>query len=278
MPNLAIQAQAQEINAVAKFESDLHNLLALLGKEDVNVVAPGTAFKIYKSSGTLSAASVAEKALIPDSNIAMDDGTLVEITFDKYRNLVSIEKIAKVGYGTAVGGANASLIRQAQAKVRQSIIAATNATGVGTASAATFKAKLAKGAAYVAKKFEDEVFTPIHFVNTDDAYDYLGAADITVQNAFGISYIANFMGLGTVILDSNVTAGTVFSTACENLDVVAANCTMIDGMEMTTDESGLLAVHVSPKYENGAIETVVYSGIRALPVFADRICKVTTAA
>lgn len=278
MPNLAIQAQAQEINAVAKFESDLHNLLALLGKEDVNVVAPGTAFKIYKSSGTLSAASVAEKALIPDSNIAMDDGTLVEITFDKYRNLVSIEKIAKVGYGTAVGGANASLIRQAQAKVRQSIIAATNATGVGTASAATFKAKLAKGAAYVAKKFEDEVFTPIHFVNTDDAYDYLGTADITVQNAFGISYIANFMGLGTVILDSNVTAGTVFSTACENLDVVAANCTMIDGMEMTTDESGLLAVHVSPKYENGAIETVVYSGIRALPVFADRICKVTTAA
>lgn len=278
MPNLAIQAQAQEINAVAKFESDLHNLLALLGKEDVNVVAPGTAFKIYKSSGTLSAASVAEKALIPDSNIAMDDGTLVEITFDKYRNLVSIEKIAKVGYGTAVGGANASLIRQAQAKVRQSIIAATNATGVGTASAATFKAKLAKGAAYVAKKFEDEVFTPIHFVNTDDAYDYLGAADITVQNAFGISYIANFMGLGTVILDSNVTAGTVFSTACENLDVVAANCTMIDGMEMTTDESGLLAVHVSPKYENGAIETVVYSGIRALPVFADRICKVTTTA
>lgn len=278
MPNLAIQAQAQEINAVAKFESDLHNLLALLGKEDVNVVAPGTAFKIYKSSGTLSAASVAEKALIPDSNIAMDDGTLVEITFDKYRNLVSIEKIAKVGYGTAVGGANASLIRQAQAKVRQSIIAATNATGVGTASAATFKAKLAKGAAYVAKKFEDEVFTPIHFVNTDDAYDYLGAADITVQNAFGISYIANFVGLGTVILDSNVTAGTVFSTACENLDVVAANCTMIDGMEMTTDESGLLAVHVSPKYENGAIETVVYSGIRALPVFADRICKVTTTA
>jgi len=278
MPNLAIQAQAQEINAVAKFESDLHNLLALLGKEDVNVVAPGTAFKIYKSSGTLSAASVAEKALIPDSNIAMDDGTLVEITFDKYRNLVSIEKIAKVGYGTAVGGANTSLIRQAQAKVRQSIIAATNATGVGTASAATFKAKLAKGAAYVAKKFEDEVFTPIHFVNTDDAYDYLGTADITVQNAFGISYIANFMGLGTVILDSNVTAGTVFSTACENLDVVAANCTMIDGMEMTTDESGLLAVHVSPKYENGAIETVVYSGIRALPVFADRICKVTTTA
>lgn len=278
MANMAIQAHAQEINAVAKFESDLHNLLALLGKEDVQVVAPGTAFTIYRSSGTISGTAVAEKALIPDSAISMDNGTLVEITFNKYRNLVSIEKIAKIGYANAVGGANGSLIKQAQAKVRQSIIAATNVTGVGTATAATFKAKLAKGAAYVAKKFEDEVFTPIHFVNTDDAYDYLGSADITVQNAFGISYIENFMGLGTVILDSNVTAGTVYSTACENIDVVAANCAMIDGMEMTADESGLMAIHVSPKYENGAIETVVYAGVTALPVFADRVCKVTTAA
>ena len=278
MANLAIQAQAQEVNAVVKFESDLHNLLALLGKEDVNVVAPGTAFKIYKSSGALSAATVAEKALIPDSGIAVDDGTLVEVDFSKFRNLVSIEKIAKIGYDRAVGGANTELVRQAQAKVRQSVIAATNVTGTGTATAATFKAKLAKGAAYVAKKFEDVVYSPIHFVNTDDAYDYLGSSDITIQNAFGIQYIADFMGLGTVILDSNITAGTVFSTACENLDVVAANCAMIDGMEMTTDESGLIAVHVSPKYENGAIETVVYSGIKALPVFADRVCKVTTAA
>lgn len=278
MPNLAIQAHAQEINAVAKFQSDLHNLLALLGKEDVQVVSPGTAFKIYRSSGTLSDTAVAEKALIPDSGIAMDNGTLVEITFKKYRNLVPIEKIAKIGYASAVGGANTALLKQAQAKVRKSILDGADVTGVGTASAATFKAKLAKGAAYVAKKFEDEVFTPIHFVNTDDAFDYLGSADVTVQNAFGIQYLENFMGLGTVILDSNITAGTIFSTACENLDIVAADCTAIEGMEMTTDESGLIAVHVAPKYENGSIETVVYSGVQAVPVFADRICKVTTTA
>lgn len=278
MSDLAIQAAAQEMNAVAKFSTDLHNLLALLGKEDVNVVAPGTAFRIYRTSGTIASGDVAEKALIPDSEIEMDDGTLVEINFKKYRNLVPIEKIAKVGYHTAVAGANGSLIKQAQAKVRKSIIDSTAVTGVGTATAADFKAKLAKGAAYVAKKFEDEVYTPIHFVNTDDAYDYLGNSEITVQNAFGIAYIANFLGLGTVILDSNVARGTVYSTACENLDVVAADVTKVEGMELTTDESGLIAIHVSPKYENGAIETVVYSGVSALPIFADRVCKVTTAA
>ena len=156
MANLAIQAQAQEINAVAKFTSDLHNLLELLSKEDVNVVAPGTAFKIFKSSGTLSTDAVAEKGLIPDSNIAMDAGTLVEVTFEKFRNLVSIEEIAKKGYTVAVGGSTASMLKQAQAKLRKSIIVSTDIDGVGTDTADTFQAKIAKAAAYVSKKFEDE--------------------------------------------------------------------------------------------------------------------------
>jgi len=278
MANLAVQALAQEVNAIAKFESDLHNLLVLLNKEDVNVMAPGTALKIYKTSGSLSTSVVAEKALIPDSAITTDNGTLVELTFGKYRNLVSIEKIAKQGYDVAVGASTASMVKQAQAKARASIVSGMDVTGVVTASAATFQAKIAKAAGKIATAFEDEAYTPIFFVNPEDAFDYLGGANITVQTAFGISYIANFMGLGNVVLDSNVTAGTVFGTACENLDVVAADVTKIEGMELQTDESGIIAIHVGAKYENGAIETVVYSGLKALPVFADRVVKVTTAA
>jgi len=278
MANLAVQALAQEVNAIAKFESDLHNLLVLLNKEDVNVMAPGTALKIYKTSGSLSTSVVAEKALIPDSAITTDNGTLVELTFGKYRNLVSIEKIAKQGYDVAVGASTASMVKQAQAKARASIVSGMDVTGVATASAATFQAKIAKAAGKIATAFEDEAYTPIFFVNPEDAFDYLGGANITVQTAFGISYIANFMGLGNVVLDSNVTAGTVFGTACENLDVVAADVTKIEGMELQTDESGIIAIHVGAKYENGAIETVVYSGLKALPVFADRVVKVTTAA
>lgn len=278
MDQLAIKAHAQEINAVTKFESDLHNLLTLLGKEDVNVMAPGTALKIYKTSGTLSNTAVAEAAAIPNSEITVGNATIVELTFGKYRNLVGIESIAKKGYEVAVGGSTSAMVKQAQAKARTSIVTGMDITGVTTATATGFQAKIAKAAGKVATKFEDEAYTPIFFVNPEDAFDYLGSANITVQTAFGISYIANFMGLGNVILDSNVTAGTVFGTACENLDVVAAELSNIDGMELTTDESGILAVHVGAKYENAAIETVVYSGLKALPMFADRVIKVTTAA
>lgn len=278
MSNLAIQAQAQEINAVAKFTSDLHNLLELLGKEDVNVVAPGTAFKIYKSSGDLSSETVAPKGLIPDSNISMDDGTIVEVTFEKFRNLVPIEDIAKKGYTVAVGGSTTAMMKKAQAKLRKSIIASTAISGVGEENAATFQKKLSKAAAYVSKKFEEEAHTPIFFVNTDDAYDYLGEKNITVEQSFGIAYLKNFMGLGNVILDSTVEAGAVYGTACENLDIIAADVTRIEGMALTTDESGMIAIHVGAKYDNGSIETVAYSGVKALPVYADRVVKVTTGA
>jgi len=278
MADFAIQAKAQDVNFVAKFQSDLHNLLAMLGKTGVEKMAPGTALKIYKTSGTLSNAEVAEKALIPDSNIRTDNGTLVELTFKKYRNLVGIESVAKKGYEVAVGGANTSMLKQIQAAVRASIFAGLGVTGSGSAEAATFQAKVAKAAAYISKKFEDEAATPVFFASPDDVYDYLGAHNVTLEQNFGLSYLQNFMGIGNVIVDSNVPAGTVYGTATENLDVVAAAVDSIEGMELTIDESGIIAVHNGAKYENAALETVAYSGLKVVPVYADRIVKVTTTA
>jgi len=274
---LALAAKAQDINFVTKFESDLHNLLAVLGKSEVQVMAPGSAFKIYNTSGTLSAATVAEKALIPDSGITTDNGTVVELTYKKYRNLTSIEKIGKIGYDPAVGATNDALLKLIQKYVRQTIYTGI-ATGTGTATGATFQAKVAAAAGAVAVKFEDEAYTPVFFANPTDAYGYLGAANITIQQASGLAYLANFMGIGNVILDSNVAAGTVIGTAVENLEVVAANVAEIPGMDLTMDSSGIIGVHTGALYENGAIQTVAYCGLAVKPVFLDRIVKATAGA
>jgi len=274
---LALAAKAQDINFVTKFESDLHNLLAVLGKSEVQVMAPGSAFKIYNTSGTLPAAAVAEKALIPDAGIATDNGTVVELTYKKYRNLTSIERIGKIGYDAAVGATNNALLKLVQKYVRQTIYTGI-ATGTGTATGATFQAKVAAAAAAVAVKFEDEAYTPVFFANPTDAYAYLGAANITIQQASGLAYLANFMGIGNVILDSNVAAGTVIGTAVENLEVVAANVAEIPGMDLTMDGSGIIGVHTGALYENGAIQTVAYCGLAVQPVFLDRIVKATTGA
>ncbi len=274
---LAVAAKAQDINFVTKFESDLHNLLAVLGKSEVQVMAPGAALKIYNTSGTLSAATVAEKALIPDSGIAADNGTVVALTYKKYRNLTSIESIGAKGFDVAVGSSNDALLKLVQKAVRQTIYTGI-ATGTGTATATGFQAQVAAAAGAVAVKFEDEAYTPVFFANPADAYAYLGTANITIQQESGLAYLANFMGIGNVILDSNVAAGTVIGTAVENLEVVAADVAAIPGMEMTMDESGIIGVHTGALYENGAIQTVAYCGLAVKPIFLDRIVKAAASA
>ena len=277
MADYAIQAKAQDVNFVAKFESDLHNLLAILGKADVEVMAPGTALKTYASTGALDTTAVAEKGLIPDSAIAMGDAVITELTYQKYRNLVGIESIAKKGYAVAVGGANTEMLKLVQKKVRKAIIDGLAVSGIGTATATGFQAKVAEAAKYIAVKFEDEACTPVFFANPDDVYDYLGTHNITLEQNFGLSYLQNFMGIGNVIVDSNVPSGTVYGTATENLVVAAASVSAIQGMEVTTDESGIIAVHNGARYENGALETVVYCGLAVQPAIADRIVAVTAA-
>lgn len=284
MANLAIQAQAQEINAVAKFESDLHNLLALLQKEDVSVMAPGTAYKIHKASGTLSTATVAEGALIPDSGIAMDDGTVVVLEFGKYRNLVPIEKIAKNGYSTAVGGSTRSMVKQAQGKVRKAIIDGMDATGiveVEVAAATTFQARIAKAAGKVAAAFEDEVYSPIFFANTEDAFGYLGTANITVQTAFGLTYVENFMGYSALFLlpASQIARNVVIATPVENINLYYIDPSDSDfarlGLEYTTQgETNLIGFHAQGNYSTAVGESYALMGMALWAEYLDGIAVV----
>lgn len=278
MANMVIEAKAQDINFVTKFESNVQHLLEVLGMTSVSVVAPGTAVKVYETSGTLPTAAVAEKALIPDAGIAVGNPTVIEVTYSKYRNLTGIESIGKYGYELAVGKTNEDMLKQVQNKVRKSIIDGLNATGADTASGANFQAAIAAAAGKVAAKFEAEVATPVFFVNPANLYEYLGAHNVTLESAFGLSYLQNFMGIGNVIADSNVPNNTVYGTAVENLQVVAPSIAQIPGMDLTTDASGIIGVRNEALYENGAVQTVAYCGLAVHPAFADRIVKATIGA
>lgn len=277
MADFAKQAKAQNINIVNKFESTLKELLAVLGKSDVNVLAPGTAMNIYKSAGTLESGTVAENAEIPVSDIKMELAKTVELTYEKYRKLTSIEQVGKLGYDIAVLGSNEAMLRDLQGNVRKTIYAGI-ATGTGAVTGTTFQAACANAWGAVTKAFEGEAATPVFFANPMDVAGYLGSANVITQTAFGMQYIQSFLGLGNVLIDSNVPQGTVYGTACENIDIVAANVAAIPGMDLHTDRSGILAVHNGAKYENGALQTIAYSGLSVFPVYLDRVVKATISA
>jgi hypothetical protein len=57
------------------------------------------------------------------------------------------------------------------------------------------------------------------YVNTMDAYRYLGAAQLTVQNAFGVDYVKNFLGAETMIFagDEDIPSGTIVAIPQANM-------------------------------------------------------------
>ena len=59
----------------------------------------------------------------------------------------------------------------------------------------------------------------VGFVNILDVYEYLGAAEITIQYQFGFQYMKDFMGFNTIFLlsEKEIPRGTVIATPVENI-------------------------------------------------------------
>ena len=154
----------------------------------------------------------------------------------------------------------------------------TGATGIANAgSAATLQAACATVWGKLAQKFEDEDVTPVFFLNPLDVAAYLGTATITTQNAFGVSYLENFLGLGNAIITASVAQGTVFGTVAENLNGACAdvNGEGNDLFGFTADATGLVAMKHSVEDTSLAVNTIAYSAVTFYPELVDGIVKAT---
>ena len=121
----------------------------------------------------------------------------------------------------------------------------------------------------------------MYFVNPIDAGAYLGAANISVQTVFGLNYIENFLGLGTVILTSRVTAGTFIATAKQNLVMyyLTMNGDVAQAFDLTTDETGFVGIKSGyPNEERAQIESLVMDGIQFFIEYAAGVIKGTISA
>ena len=117
---------------------------------------------------------------------------------------------------------------------------------------------------------------PVYFVNPEDIADYLSTASITMQNAFGMRYVEDFLGLGTVFTTPAVDKGTVFATAKSNLIgyyVPVNGADLGEAFSFTSDETGFVGIHEHANYDNmTAIDTVV-AGIEFFPEYTAGVVK-----
>lgn len=257
-------ARVREIELTQMFHGSIKKLVEALGITRKIPKQAGTKLKIYKVTGTLQDGTVAEGETIPLSRYqtVWEDGP--EITLNKWRKATTAEAILEKGFDQACDDTDAEMISDIQKGIRKDFFEYL-ATGTGTASGKTLQAALARTWGQLAVLFDDEAIDAAYFVNPLDVADYLAEKDVTMQTAFGMTYIKGFLGIYDLFLNASVPQGKVFGTAKNNIllyYIAAGESDLAKAFNFTTDETGYIGIHENPDYTNLTHNATMISGIK----------------
>ena len=293
-----LMAKAREVDFVTRFsDSVLGKLLEAMGVTRRIPMQEGTTLYAYVTEGALNAdTTVDEGAVIPLSRYERKKKAVGQITLRKARKATSAEAIVRSGYDEAVRKTDEGMLNDLQKVIRDDfftfltgIVQPASGTegesdyvpAVGTAvTGGTLQEVLAKSWGQLQVLFENDAIEAVHFINPLTVVDYLSTATITTQTAFGMRYVEDFLGLGTVILTAQIPKGQVFSTAKENLILyyLAMDGDVARSFNLTTDDSGFIGIHTSQTDNRAQIETLMMTGISFLVEYTGGVVKGTVSA
>lgn len=262
-------AKARETEFVYLFSESIKKLIEALGVTRKIPKQAGTLLKSYKAIGTLEDGNVGEGDKIPLSHYKTVPVNYAEIILKKWRKGTSAEAIIEKGFDQAVVMTGDKMISDVQKGIRKDFFDFLS-TGTGSASGSTFQAALAQAWGQLQVLFEDNDIQAVYFMNPLDVADYLATAQISLQMAFGMTYVENFLGLGTVIFNSSVPKGTIYATAKDNLVlyyIPVNGADLSEAFSFTSDATGYIGIHEEADYSNLTCEDTVVSGI---VLFAER--------
>lgn len=266
-------APAISIDHVSKINQNITELMDILGIVELTPVAAGTEIKIYKTDIENTPSQVGESETIPLTKVTRKLARTISLGIKKYRKVTSIEAILAKGYDNAVNATDRKLISGVQKGIKSEFFDVL-VTGTQKSKGTGLQAAAANAWGVLNGLYEDEDVDCIYFLNPLDVADYIGQAQVTMQTAFGLSYIANFVGLGTVIVSNRVPKGKIIATAKQNLNGVYIDVTANDTKDLfafTTDESGVIGMAHSGKTTIASCETLLVTGVTIYPERLDGI-------
>ena len=279
-----VDVAAREIDFVSRFQDNWEALREILGIMRPIRKAPGTVLKSKTASVTLQSGTVAEGNEIPYSRAEVDEVPYSEMDIEKYAKAVSIEAIKDHGYDIAVAMTDNAFLNQLQSVVTGRFYTYL-LTGSSTATYTTFQMALAMARGKVLNVFKSmhkDVTEVVGFVNLMDFYSYLGAADITIQNQFGLTYVENFMGYRVVFLcgDNEIPQKKVVAVPVENIVMYYVDPSDSDfsraGLEYTTvGETPLIGFHTQGNYTTAVSECFAIMGLTLFAEYLNGIAVVT---
>lgn len=277
-----ISTTAREIDFVTRFANNWEHLQEILGIMRVIEKPAGTVLKSKYATVTLQN-SVGEGEEIPYSQATVATKDYATITVEKYAKGVSIEAINEHGYDDAVGLTDDQFLYELQTNVTSRFYTFIG-TGTLISAKSSFQAALAEAQGRVRNKWKvmhKGITDVIGFCNILDAYDYLGAANITVQSEFGLNYIENFLGYSKLFLcgDTEVARGKIYATPIENLILYYVSPADSDfaraGLVFTTDgQTNLIGFHVQGNYGTAVSESFALMGMTLMAEYLDGIAAV----
>ena len=287
LPNVYTNVTAREQDFVSVFNLNWDALRKILGIMRPIRKAPGTKLVTYKASVALESGSVGAGNVIPYSKATIEKGAMADLDIEKYAKAVPIEDVAQYGAAVAIEKSDEAFRNELQTKVLTAFYAFLN-TGELTNVQTSWQMALSMARGLVIDKFNKmrkTVTNVIGFANVLDAYKYLGAAGITVQTAFGISYVENFLGYSTLFLlsDPDIPEGTVIALPVENIDLYYIDPGDSEfaklGLNYTTvGETNLIGFHAEGNYNTAVGATFAIMGMKLWAEYLDGIAVVTVEA
>lgn len=283
---------AREVDFVTRFNKNWDALREILGIMRPIRKAPGTVLKSSVATVTLADGAVGEGEEIPYSTVSIAPVAYAEIVMSKYAKAVSIEAVDKWGAAVAVEKTDEAFRNELQGTVLDEFYDFLQ-TGMMLSAETTFQMAVAMAIGRVVDKFKQmrrDSTSVVVWVNTLDAYAYLGAADLSIQTAFGLQYVKDFMGAQTMIISSEIPRGVVIATPTENIDLYYVDPGDSDfaklGLEYRVEgETNLIGFHAEGDYKHAVGESFALMGMKLWAEYLDGIAvvyvgtatKVTTA-
>lgn len=276
------QVDARKIDFVQRFARNWDHLREILGIMRPIKKQPGAVLSSKTATVDLQDGNVGEGEVIPLSKAKVIETPYQEMTIQKFAKEVTIEDINKYGYDVAVQMTDDAFLMELQNKVVDPFYQYIN-TGTLTGSYSTWQMAMSMAKGLVINKFKRmhrDVTNVVAFVNVLDVYEYIGAANITEQNQFGLQYVKNFMGYSTVFLmsEAEVKRGRVIATPVDNIVLYyidSNNDFARADLQFTTDgETNLIGFAVKALLETVTSISVAIMGMTLFAEYQDAIAVI----
>lgn len=266
---------------VNRLTNTIETLRKLLMRTRMKPMPAGTTIRRYKKTVTKGGPQPAEGDIIPLTKVERKELAPIVLELKPIRKLTTAQAIQKVGKKIALNETDEAVVGEAQKDVRDAAFKMITADTATAADPGTdLQDALGKVWAKLADYYKDVTVTPVYFISTFDAGDYIGKSGVGLAQTFGLYYLENFMGIGDAIFTPFIPKGTVYATAKENMNgaYVPESGDVSDEFGLTYDESGMVGMTHSRVDERAAIQTLIMYGVVFYPEDAAGIIKGTIAA